>query len=328
MSGAYVFIDPSQFPESVRQDLLHSLRARAINHKFHYESYKQAAKWLALHEAYSPAHTDASCARIYQEAFTATASVLRALEVHVIGLGCGAGQKEARLLHLLGQQNRGLAYSPCDVSLPLLLAAHDAALPFVDNTACHPVMCDLSTSEELTKFIGGPETSMRIITLFGVVPNFEPMLLFSAFSPLLRADDLILISANLAPGADYAAGISAVLPQYDNALTRDWLKTLLLDLGFEQNDGEIKFAIETDAHGLCRIIAHFEMKHRRDIRVFGETISFEAGERIRLFFSYRHTPETLRALASQHQIAVINEWLNDSREEGVFLCRKTAHEAD
>ena len=48
-------------------------------------------------------------------------------QVHVAGLGCGNGYKEARLLRLLAAQGRELSYVPCDVSLPLVLAAaHEA----------------------------------------------------------------------------------------------------------------------------------------------------------------------------------------------------------
>src|ERR1041384_6155918 len=105
MSGAHVFIDRSEFPENVRRDLLESLRTRAINHKFHYESYKQAAKWLALPEAYSPARNDPNCQRIYNEAFAGATAAVNSKCIQLIGLGCGGGQKEARLLELLRGQN-------------------------------------------------------------------------------------------------------------------------------------------------------------------------------------------------------------------------------
>ena len=42
---------------------------------------------------------------------------------------------------------------------------------------------------------------------------------------------------------DYAAGVKKILPQYDNALTRDWLLTFLLDLGVERSNGELSFAL-------------------------------------------------------------------------------------
>ncbi len=60
-SVANVVIHRSQFPENVRNDLYQSLNHRKVNHKFHYDSFRQTQKWLALHEAYSPARTDGDC---------------------------------------------------------------------------------------------------------------------------------------------------------------------------------------------------------------------------------------------------------------------------
>jgi hypothetical protein len=82
-----VAIHPSQFPEAVRRDLLASLRARQVNHKFHYDSVKQTQKWLALHAAYSPSRTDADCAATYDRAFAAAASQIKATQFHMVGLG-------------------------------------------------------------------------------------------------------------------------------------------------------------------------------------------------------------------------------------------------
>ena len=100
-SCAGVAIHASQFPENVRRDLLESLRTRRVNHKFHYDSVKQTQKWLALHQAYSPSRNDADCRAIYERGFAAAAAQIKAASVHVIGLGCGGGQKDTRLLKLL-----------------------------------------------------------------------------------------------------------------------------------------------------------------------------------------------------------------------------------
>jgi L-histidine N-alpha-methyltransferase len=101
MSLVNVAIHSSQFPEKVRRDLLDSLRVRAVNHKFHYDSVKQTQKWLALHQVHSPSRNDADCAATYDHAFEAATARIDAKEVHLIGLGCGGGQKDTRLLHLL-----------------------------------------------------------------------------------------------------------------------------------------------------------------------------------------------------------------------------------
>jgi hypothetical protein len=134
---------------------------------------------------------------------------------------------------------------------------------------------------------------------------------------------LLLFSANLAPGNNYAAGMKKILPQYNNPLTRDWLMTFLLDLGVEHNDGKLHFKIEDDrTNGLKRIVAGFHFTRSRRIEVDGETFNFHAGETIQLFFSYRYTPERVRKVLARYGLEVCDQWIARSEEEGVFLCRK------
>src|SRR5580700_9194830 len=98
---ASVTIHASQFPDAVQRELLDSLRSRQVNHKFHYDSVKQTQRWLALHQAYSPSRHDADCRAAYDQGFQAAAAQLPARRVHLIGLGCGGGQKDTRLAGLL-----------------------------------------------------------------------------------------------------------------------------------------------------------------------------------------------------------------------------------
>lgn len=333
-SPAKVTIHPSQFPDAVRRDLIESLRTRQVNHKFHYDSHKQTQKWLALHEAYSPARTDSDCLEIYDRAFTSTAhDHLSGSSVHVIGLGCGGGQKDTRLLELL--QNSGktvsqripVAYTPSDVSVAMVLVAREKALSVVKDEDCHPLVCDLATAGDLEATLGGQikKGFARLITFFGMIPNFEPQLILPRLAKLVRPGDYLLFSANLAPGPDYAAGVQRILPLYDNALTRDWLMAFLLDLGVEQKDGELRFGIEDDpaGSGLKRIVANFYFQRSRGVKLDGERFEFRAGESVRLFFSYRHTPDRVRTLLRKQGLKVIGEWVTKSEEEGVFLCRRT-----
>ena len=139
---------------------------------------------------------------------------------------------------------------------------------------------------------------------------------------LIRSQDTLLFSANLAPGVDYVAGVVRVLPQYDNELTREWLLTFLLDLGVERADGEVRFSIETGAESLRRVVAGFQFKRNRRITVEGEVFEFRRNESIRLFFSYRYTPELVRRQLARYGLRVIDQWVTQSAEEGVFLCSR------
>ncbi|HWW00238.1 MAG TPA: L-histidine N(alpha)-methyltransferase [Candidatus Acidoferrum sp.] len=339
-SPAQISIHPSQFPDNVRRDLLESLRSRQVNHKFHYDSLKQTQKWLALHQAFSPSRTDPDCAAAYDRSFEAVARRTVAQSVQVIGLGCGVGQKDARLLKLLRDSGKEVAYAPVDVSTAMVLFARQAALAVISDANCSPLVCDLATAEDLPavleQMIGNrnaatPQATLgltppapggtRLFTFFGMIPNFEPLFILPRLARLVRPGDLLLSSANLAPGNDYASGLRRVLALYDNAPTRDWLMTFLLDLGVENADGELKFAIEDDpaGSGLKRVAADFRFHRARQIELETDRFDFRAGECIRLFFSYRHTPGLFNNLLKGHGLRLLQQWITRSEEEGVFL---------
>lgn len=323
---ASVVIHSSQFPENVREDLLQSLRTRQINHKFHYDSIKQTQKWLALHQAYSPSRTDADCAAIYELGFAGAISQIASSKVHLFGLGCGGGQKDTRLLKMLKEQGKEIAYTPSDVSVAMVLVARQTAATMVAREKCFPFVCDLASQEGIGEiFLNADASAARLFTFFGMIPNFEPQMILPKLAGMLRTNDWLLFSANLAPGKDYSVGVQKILPLYDNALTRDWLETFLFDLGIEKSDGELRFVIEdcpADAQ-LKRIAAYFHFSKASMIQLPEERFEFRAGEKIRLFFSYRHTPQRMTNLLAHHGIAVIEQWIAQSEEEGVFLCRKT-----
>jgi len=320
-----VRVHASQFPESVQVALLEGLRSRRIAPKLHYQSYKQAQLWLALHRACSPAWLDPDCAAIYDRSFAAAAGLIPERRVRLTGLGCGGGDKEARLLRLLAAAGKELSYDPCDVSLPLVLAAARAAQNACNALSCRPLLCDLALASDLPETLnqGGELDERRIITFFGLLPNFEPENILPKLAALARAEDLLLLSANLAPGTDYRAGVQRVLPGYDNAETRAWLLVFLYDLGAEPGDGRVDFSIE-EASGLYRIVADFRFLRERVLTVHDEHFAFRAHDAVRLFFSYRHTPDRVRLLLQAHGLQVAEQWITASGEEGVFLCRKAA----
>jgi len=320
----HVAIHQTQSPENVRRDLLASLRTRRVNHKFHYDSIKQTNRWLALHARYSPSRTDDDCAATYDRAFVAAASGIKPKRVHLVGLGCGGGQKDARLLRLLQARGHSLSYTPSDVSVAMTLVAQRAASRVIGAGRCFPLVCDLATARDLPSVLAAPgaASAARLVTFFGMIPNFEPQTILPALAGLLRPQDTLLFSANLAPGPDYAAGLRKILPQYDNPPTREWLLTFLLDLGVDQSDGAVRFTVESGSPGLKRVVARFHFRRSRQLEVEGQGFRFQAGDSVRLFYSYRYTPELVRATLAAHDLEVRNEWSTKSGEEAVYLCRR------
>ncbi|HSY74180.1 MAG TPA: L-histidine N(alpha)-methyltransferase [Dongiaceae bacterium] len=333
MKTANISIHESQFPENVRRDLLESLRTRKINHKFHYESVKQTQKWLALHHIYSPSRNDENVRAIYENSFEAAAAKVKAKSVHIIGLGCGGGQKDTRLLKWLKTGGKEIFYMPCDVSTAMVLVARQTAFAVLPEENCFPAVCDLATTNGLQQFLVTRHPPARtkplrrgegpsLVTFFGMIPNFEPHEILPKLASLIRPKDFLLFSANLAPGKNYADGMKKILPQYDNPPTRDWLLTFLFDLGVEKNDGKLKFTIEDGGFDLKRVVARFHFRRARRIEIENERFEFRRGDLMQLFFSYRYTPERVCKVLASHKLEVCEQWIAKSGEEGVFLCRR------
>ena len=320
-----VSIHRSQFPTAVREALLKSVRARTIDPRFHYDGTRQTLRWLAMHEALSPSRLEPACRRLYEDAFDFLARTIGVRGGNVIGLGCGGGWKEAELLKRLHAAGQSCVYFPVDVSLPMVLVAAQAARAQVPACECHPLVLDLSEVEDLAGLLGdrsrGP---VRLITAFGLLPNFEPQVIGRRLGALLRRADVLALSANLAPGPDYRRAVESVLPQYDNPQTRAWLMGVMRDLGFEAADGALHFKIERGSAelGLWRIVADFVLARPTTVAVDAQAFRFATGESIRVFFSYRYTPETVRRFLAGHGLSVSESWLSPHGEEGVFVCRR------
>jgi L-histidine Nalpha-methyltransferase len=320
-----VSVHSSQYPDRLREELLESFRTRKINHKFHYETRGQAQRWLAVHDRYSPSRNDPASQSAYDAIFATTAKFVETPAVHIIGLGCGGGTKDMQLLEHVRKRGKMLVYSACDSSLPLVLTAQQKALEILDMRHVHDLVADFLKADDLQRIFITQTTgnSTRIINFLGMIPNFEPDEILPRLSSLLRPNDVMVFSANLAPGEDYRAGVEMVAPQYDNPETRAWLMTVLTDHGIAPTDGELEFGIE--GSDLLRITANFVFRKARKISIDGEEFDFSVGDSIRVFYSYRHTPTTVREWLAKESIEIIEESLTHEGEEGIFICRKNDH---
>lgn len=316
----------TRFPDRVEGALLHSLRSRVLNPGFLYDGVRQTRRWLRLHEAWSPSRTDPTCVSIYEEAADSLPRFSTGRHVVVVGLGCGGGSKDARILKRLRPDAERLIYVPCDVSAAMVLTAARAARTEARPDECRPLVCDLAETTDLPERLDewcGAEPA-RLITFFGMLPNLEPDSVMPSIAGSLRPGETLMVSANLVPGGDPDSGMNRVLPQYDNALTREWLLGFLLDLGVDRDDGELFIGIsdQKESEGRRRIVADFRFRRQRILELPGETFRFEEGDEIRLFHSWRYTAAAVRAMLPKQGFVVDAEWIANSGEEGVFCCRR------
>lgn len=114
-----------------------------------------------------------------------------------------------------------------------------------------------------------------------------------------------------------------ILPSYDNALTGEWLFSVLADLGVAQADGRMEFRVAKcpEGSGLLRVEADFVFRKACTLHYGGQGLGLQTRRAVWTFFSYRHTPEQLQGLFLQHNLSIQSQWLNSAGDEGVFLIR-------
>ena len=293
-------VHPSQSPARVEAQRADCLQQRNVAAKFHYETPRQAELWLKLHAQYAPP-SDVTVP--YEAAAKALADTWPNSDGALIAIGCGGGEKDLTILKALPKNTE---FIPTDVSEPLALKSAEA-IP-----RAKPLVFDLATAEDLPMFLDQHAGLNRIYTFFGIIPNFPPNEILPQLRALLKPEDRLLFSANLAPD-----GITSILPQYDNAPTREWLSEFPRTHG--AGKGEVKIKIERDGP-LDRIAANFYFTETCTMNANDKQFDFIAGDTLRLFVSYRYTLQSLAETLASHNIVIENAFLSDSGEEGVFVC--------
>ena len=301
-----VIVHPSQSPVQVERERADCIRQRKISAKFHYETDRQTALWLKLHERYA---SSAGMAQPYTEAANTLALTWPHSNGSLVALGCGGGEKEMSIFNALPKHT---TFIPTDVSKPLVIKTALDVRALYPSAVITPLVFDLATANDLLEFIDQHAQISRIYTFFGLIPNFSPKSILPRLRMLLRPEDRLLLSANLAPNS-----MDPILPQYDNDATREWLSEFPKTHG--AGEGKVKITVESEGQ-LQYIAARYHFQKPCVMEANGDAFEFHREDAIQLFTSYRYTLNTLANTLESHGITIKDSFQAANGEEGVFLC--------
>lgn len=293
----------------------------------HYQGACPAARWRALYDAWSPFSRAPDYVKMLERSFEAVGGRTSG-EVTILGLGCGTAAKDVKLINHLVKAAKQIRFMPIDVSVPLICEAALVAGERLSAECVLPMVADLGAMGDLDEWLSArlPGTSERVFTFFSVLPNFPPGAVLPTIAGWLRSQDLLLLSANLAPGPDLMSGMAEVLSQYDNPETRSWLFTFLEQGGIRREDGEMNFAVEPfgDGDDVGRIVVRWRFHRSCRLHVLTDAYDFEPGDELELFFSCRYRSQTMPATLEAQGFSIEESWLAENGEEAIYLCRTVA----
>ena len=224
----------------------------------------------------------------------------------LLALGCADGTKESLLLKKLPKPTSLLAL---DTNLSLARRAA-RRLPAFQKSAHR---ADLTSSLSLQFLFSQLSPHPTLITLFGVLPNLNPLPLLRSIRRLMKKDDLLLFSANLAPGQSSHTGALRILPQYDNRPTRNWLEAAILRYRPKLPKGHLEFGVFPDP------------KQKTLARIEARWISPRKIHTV--FSSRRPTSSQVEAWIRSAHMRKLERYLDSLGEEGLWLVQPSSHPA-
>ena len=269
--------------------------------------------WKKVHLACSPFLQRPELQRLYRLPSPRIRKHFGLRPYSVLALGCADGVKEFLLLKKLPPPTVLLA-ADTNPSLArqatIRLPARKKIWRKIDLTHELPA----SLSRDLQPVLSKPNSKIQrfpiLITLFGVLPNLSPLPLLKRIARFLSPEDLLLFSANLAPGTKGRSGSLRVLPQYDNPPTREWLEAAVAQFRPRLPKGRLEFGIFSDPQqkSLARIEARW-ISQRKTLTVFS---------------SRRPTSSQVEAWIRTARLRKAARYLDPLGEEGVWLVARKA----
>ena len=271
-----------------------------------------ARLWKEVHLICSPFYRRPAVRRLYTQPATVLRALLRHAPYNFVALGCAEGLKESLLLRKLPKPTLLLTADTC-LSMAKIAARK---LPAYAKIARQ---IDLTSPSSISRILTLPispskskaPSSARLITLFGVLPNLDPFSLLRRLAKNMGPKDLLLFSANLAPGENGRRGARRVLSQYDNPLTHKWLQGVALRTRPRLSPGSIHFGVypDTTQSSLSRIEARWVVENKPTHT---------------LFSSRRPTLSQVESWIQNSGLTRIHQWIEPKGEEGVWLTSRKA----
>ena len=276
----------------IAQEFVEAIEARDLPEKFFYWFARSAAEWTELighKELYG------GLWRTWKELASDSAELARHFKgkAPVISFGAGDGLRDRLLMESLKNAGCECCYFPVDASQAMLEMACAGAED--DDFETVGIKADISSPVHLVYAADAAEPPRLFILSGNTMGSFDPLAEIRYLAQCLKPEDRLIIDGEIHDPEHSMA-------RRDNPAARQFISTLLANVGISPDDGEIRFALKRDERhaGLHLITRSFGAGRDLSATVAGQEISLQRGERIGMNFQYTYTPEAFRWLLSEH----------------------------
>jgi uncharacterized SAM-dependent methyltransferase len=300
---------------SLERRLAECLRARHMPDCFLYVGRSGPDNWLALDESSEfPVATDlgrlldAHADRIVQHVPQGAT---------LVSLGVGSGAKERLLLERLAPRGT-VPYRPVDVSDAFVEAAAGRAADLAEATGL------VALVEQLPEIRRHWQPPVLLCLLGNNFSNYQPDELIALLRDQMTGEDLLLIDAHVCPpAADRLADWKRRVEQaYRSEHNARFNLAPLTDRGLSAGDADFLLDLERipgPDGPTWRTRKQIRLRAPARLTLGTETVSLDAGETVRLGFTFKHTPAQIAACLQRGGMTIREQFHDDAGENLLVL---------
>jgi len=233
--------------------------------------------------------------------------------INIIDLGCGDGKKAALFVnHLKG--NIQLRYCPIDISSYMV----EKAITKIKKLDAGEIVkfqwniSDFENIENIAYLLRRGEYKDNLVLLLGnTLGNFEINELLYSIRRTMEEGDFLLVGN----GLDNRR-IKEILKSYDTAEVHNFLKHMLLQLGFEMSDVEFGTRYKNS-----RVEVYYTILKDKRVEFQGKKMQFNKGDQIIVAVSYKYDKDDFKTFLKLY-FSDVMMYVSDDESYALALCKK------
>lgn len=235
--------------------------------------------------------------------------------INVIDLGCGSGKKAAKFIQLLNEKKTfKIRYCPVDINSNFVSKAIDTVRAENPNEVIKMqwVVSDFENIENISRLLRYKEYQKNVFLLLGnTLENLELHDTIYQIRRSMNDGDVLIIG----DGLD-TKNKKELFHIYSSEKIEAFLDYIPLELGIEKKDFKILREFNNS-----RVEIYYELKKAKKIEFSGREISFNVGDKLLVFFSYKYNKEDMRSFMKMYFDDA--EFFTDKKDSyALIVCKK------
>ena len=338
---AKAILDLEEGAGHFRQEFMRCIKRRALDSKYCYFGDEVTQKFLNIQQSAEYLLYKKST-ELLESSLQHIVNIVKVEEkpIRVICLGIGDGSKDAIILNKILAKTKGtIDYYVFDISDSMIKIGSNNVRKSLSDSDRERVKIQLFQMDFMQinwfqDLLSDDKLNLYLL-LGNTLGNFVEGDLLDKIHSVMHRNDFLLIDNQLKKDGQLTVEEENKLKKiYDTKKEKEYVHAILKRAGLSSNDGDVEtdhsYEYEIHNHDLKKdfncitIKQNFVMKHKKNIFIDGESVTFAKKDVITVYYSKKYTKTALKNLLSEEHFLINDDFCfySENEEYALILCKK------